>query len=43
MERKQKPYESPLTGVFEVRHESVICGSGNKRDAKRQDYEYDVW
>ena len=40
MERNEKQrYETPLTGVFEVGREGVICAS----DAQRQDYLYEEW
>ena len=40
MERKEKQrYETPLTRVFEVGQECVICAS----EAKRQNYVYEEW
>ena len=40
MERNEKQrYEIPLTGVFEVGREGVICAS----EAKRQNYVYEEW
>jgi hypothetical protein len=38
MERKEKEfYEAPSTKVFEVKHEGVICASG---DTGLQDYNW---